>query len=68
MLGRGSSGDNMGKRKRRDPAMVDVFRMKPRGKRGPKVIVYRDKRGRFIEVMKLDKDVELTTKNGKKRK
>ena len=53
-------------RKRRDPAQVDVFRMKPRGRRGPKVMVYRDKRGRFMEVMKIDKDVDLKTKRKKR--
>ena len=47
----------MTRRKRRDPAQLDVFRMKPRGKPGPKVVVFRDKRGRFTEVMKIDKDV-----------
>ena len=50
------------RRRHRDPAQVDVFRMRPRGKPGPKVMVYRDKRGRFIEVMKIDKDVKLGTK------
>jgi len=54
-------------RKRRDPAQVDVFRMKPRGRRGPKVMVYRDKRGRFVEVMKIDKDAELRYRKGRKR-
>jgi len=54
-------------RKRRDPAQVDVFRMKPRGRRGPKVMVYRDKRGRFVEVMRIDKDVELRYRKGRKR-
>jgi len=47
----------MGK-KRRDASMFDVFRMRPRGRKGPKVIAYRDKKGRFIEIMKIDKDVK----------
>jgi len=54
------------RRRRRDPTQLDVFRMKPRGKRGPRVMVYRDKRGRFMEVMKIDKDVDLKTKRKKR--
>ena len=50
------------RKRRRDPAQLDVFMMKPRGKRGPRVMVYRDKRGRFMEVMKIDKDVELRSR------
>ncbi len=59
-------GETMGRR-RRDPAIVDVFRMKPRGKRGPRVLVYRDRRGRFLEVTKIDKDVELKTRKRRRK-
>ena len=59
-------GETMGRR-RRDPAIVDVFGMKPRGKPGPKVLVYRDRRGRFLEVMKIDKDVELKTRKRRRK-
>jgi hypothetical protein len=51
----------------RDPAQLDIFYMRPRGKKGPKVMVYRDKRGRFIEVVKVDMDVK-GLKPQKKRK
>ncbi len=54
-------------RNNRDPAQVDVFRMKPRGKRGPRVMVYRNKHGRFIEIMKIDKDINLGNKKKKKK-
>jgi len=55
------------KRKRRDAAQLDVFKMKPRGKPGPKVVAYRDRKGRFMEIMKVDKDVRgLKVKRKKK--
>ncbi len=51
------------RREKRDPAQLDVFEMKPRGKPGPKTIVFRDKKGRFTEVMRIDEDVELGNTN-----
>ena len=62
-----SRGEQVMKRKRRDAAQLDVFKMRPRGKPGPKVVAYRDRKGRFMEIMKVDRDVKgLKVKRKKK--